>query len=117
MESRLERFPIWNPNPFGFPDPVPRWGRAFLVPTPGNSETSAGYPRIQLKTNIAHLEIASDTIGEVSALQDDPHPTLDAICKLWRLEVPMTFSLGSFNLLEQLPELRVVLTYIYLPIY
>ena len=78
----------------------------FLHPTKQSSNTS---PTLPLNSDSIYLEIASDPTRLSHS------PTSDAACKSalslmlltngYRSEVPMTSSLGSINLLEQLMEL------------
>ena len=91
-------------------------GREMGIPThtiPSNSQTPAEYPRICLNSDTIYPGIASDSTW----VKDDcPTLTSDASRRLqvylcfrltgYRLEVPMTSSSGSTNVLEWLTELR-----------
>lgn len=47
----------------GFLDPVSTWGGVSPIPT-DNSQTAAGYPRIQLNSDTIHQKTASDSGDE-----------------------------------------------------
>lgn len=82
--------------------------------------TPAGYPIIQLNYNTSCLEIASDSKGKCSvhktpspiSISQTPVSSQGGHLGFWstwyRLEVPITLSLGLINLVEWLTELREI---------